>query len=40
MKQVLDFIGRQTGSHDWVVLVFVVVFAMMLLNYFMPVVSG
>lgn len=34
MKHLIDFIGQLTGSHDWIVLVFVVVFAMLLLNYF------
>ncbi len=34
MKQLIDFIEQLTGSHDWIVLVFVVVFGMLLLNYF------
>lgn len=35
MQQLLDLLRRTAGSHDWAVLVFIVVFTMMLLNYFL-----
>lgn len=34
MNQLIDWIAGLTGSRDWIVLVFVVVFATLMLNYF------
>ncbi len=34
MDQLIEWLSQQTGSRDWVVLVFVVVFGTLMLNYF------